>query len=149
MANDVALLHDRLGYLLKTGYAQLAERVDAALASLDLTARQLALLSVIARNDSLSQIALSDRLGVDRTTIVAMLDELEDAGLVERSRDERDRRRNMLTLTASGRSRVMKAEKARADAESDYLSRLNGSDARRLVALLQRLVLYPDGANLA
>lgn len=144
MAKDVTLLEDRLGYLLKTGYAQLAQRVDRALASLGLTARQLAVLSVVATNDSLSQIALSDRLGVDRTTLVAILDELEEVGLVERRKDQRDRRRNVLALTASGTSRVLRAEKARADAEADYLAKLDGNDARRLVKLLQRLVLDPD-----
>lgn len=144
MANDVTLLDDRLGYLLKTAYAQLAERVDVVLSSLELTARQLAVLSVIATNDSLSQIALSDRLGVDRTTIVAMLDELEDDGLVKRRRDMRDRRRNTLALTASGRSRVIKAEKARATAESDFLSRLHEDDARQLIASLQDLVVHSD-----
>jgi DNA-binding MarR family transcriptional regulator len=143
----VTPLDERLGYLLKTGYGQLAERIDAALASLGLTARQLAVLSVVATNDSLSQIALSERLGVDRTTIVAMLDELEDAGLIERRRAPRDRRRNALALTVSGKSRVLRAEKARADAEADYLARLDSSDARRLVDLLQRLVLDPDPVN--
>jgi DNA-binding MarR family transcriptional regulator len=76
-----------------------------------------------------------------------MLDELEGAGLVERRKDQRDRRRNALALTASGKSRVLRADKARADAESDYLARLAGTDAKRLVALLQRLVLEPDPVN--
>jgi DNA-binding MarR family transcriptional regulator len=140
MTNDVAPLEERLGYLLKTAYAQLAERVDEVLKPLELSARQLAVLSVIAMNDSLSQIALSERLGVDRTTIFEMLDELEDAGLLERRRDKSDRRRNVLALTASGRSRLVEAEQARAEAEADYLSRLKDHDTRDLFALLRALV---------
>jgi DNA-binding MarR family transcriptional regulator len=144
VATDVTPLDDRLGFLLKTAYAQLAQRVDAALAPLGLTARQLAVLSVIAADDALSQIALGERLGVDRTTIVAMLDELEGSGLVERRRDPRDRRRNALALTGSGRARVTRAERARAAAESAYLSPLDESAARDLVAALRSLVRHPD-----
>jgi DNA-binding MarR family transcriptional regulator len=145
MANDAAPLDDRLGFLLKTAYAQLAQRVDAALAPLDLTARQLAVLSVIAADGALSQAALGERLGVDRTTIVAMLDELESRGLVERRRDARDRRRNALALTRSGRARVARGETARAAAQSDYLSPLGEPDARRLIAALQGLIGRPGG----
>ncbi|UUT35489.1 MarR family winged helix-turn-helix transcriptional regulator [Microbacterium elymi] len=144
MVDNVTPLDERLGYLLKTAYARLALRVDAALATLALTARQLALLSVIASDEALSQIEVSARLGVDRTSIVAMLDELERIGLVERRRDERDRRRNTLALTASGRVRVTAAEKARADVEADFLARLDEDSTRRLVAALQALAASSD-----
>lgn len=45
---------------------------------------------------------LAGRLGVDRTTMVALIDGLERKGLVERRRSARDRRRNVVLLTAEG-----------------------------------------------
>jgi DNA-binding MarR family transcriptional regulator len=137
VTKEVAPLENRLGYLLKTAYGQLAELVDAALSPFELTARQLAVLSVIARHDALSQIELSERLAVDRTTIVAMLDALEARDWIERRRDARDRRRNVLVLTADGAARVADAEKARAAAESGYLSALRPSDADAFLASLR------------
>lgn len=139
MTDDVMRLEDRLGYLLKTAYRQLAERIDTALASFGLTARQLAVLSVIGREAAPSQIALSERLGVDRTTIVAMLDLLETRGWVERRRDPHDRRRNVLVLTEAGETLVAGAEKARAAAEAEYLSRIGDRDADRLLRSLQSM----------
>jgi DNA-binding MarR family transcriptional regulator len=147
IVDDVASLEERLGYLLKTAYVQLAEQVDAALAPYALTARQLAVLAVVASHEALSQVALSERLGVDRTTVFEMLDELEDSGLVERRRDVHDRRRNILALTSAGRLRVKDAERARAEAESNYLSRLSNHDPRDLMASLRALVSVPDGVR--
>lgn len=140
MTGDIAALDDRLGYLLKAAYRGLAEIVDAALVPFGVTARQLALLSVIARDRALSQIALSERLGVDRTTIVAMLDVLEAQGWVERRRDPQDRRRNVLTLTDAGAAHVVDAEKARAAAEAAYLAVLGEGDAGRFLASLRTLI---------
>src|SRR5690349_8578256 len=86
------LLGTRLGYLLKHTQLRLAEHAGPALAPFGLDARELAVLAVLAAGRPLSQLEAARRLGVDRTTMVALVDTLEGKGLVERRRSEEDRR---------------------------------------------------------
>jgi DNA-binding MarR family transcriptional regulator len=58
---------------------------------------------VLARsNPGICQIELGSHLGIDKASMVALLDRLESAGLIERRRSTRDRRRQGIFLTASG-----------------------------------------------
>ncbi|WP_242432580.1 MarR family winged helix-turn-helix transcriptional regulator [Streptomyces sp. Root1310] len=57
---------------------------------------------MLAEEGTLSLAGAAGRLGVDRTTVAALVDGLEDHGLVERRRSPRDRRRNTVRLTAAG-----------------------------------------------
>src|SRR5690242_11885199 len=93
------LLGARLGYLLKHTQLRLTEQAGPALAPFGLDARELAVLAVLAAGRPLSQLEAAGRLGVDRTTMVALVDALEGKGLVERRRSEEDRRRNVVELT--------------------------------------------------
>ena len=62
-------------------------------------------LQTIAAHQPLSQRELSERLGLDPSDTVAVVDILESAGYVSRDRDPSDRRRHALTLSADGRGR--------------------------------------------
>ena len=80
------------------------------------------------------------RLGVDRTTMVALVDALEGKGLVERRRSEEDRRRNVVELTERGRRVRADAEEAREAAEREFLAPLGEKDAAQLVTALRMLI---------
>ena len=67
-----------------------------------MTGRELAVLTVLAGDEPASQQQAAQRLGVDRTTMVALVDALEGKGLVQRHADAADRRRNVVELTAAG-----------------------------------------------
>ena len=72
--------------------------------------------------------------------MVAVIDDLEGAGLVERTPDEQDRRRNAVRLTSSGVD-VLARLNARADAAQDtLLAALDDSERRELERLLQKLL---------
>jgi len=105
MTGDTAseVLTSRLGYLLKHAYLALADASAEALAPLGIDGRELAVLAVLAAHDPLSQLEVAGRLGVDRTTMVALVDTLETKQLVARRRSPHDRRRNIVELTATGR----------------------------------------------
>ncbi len=60
------------------------------------------LLCLVRANPGIAQIELGTHLGVDKASIVALLDRLERAGLIERRRSTRDRRRQGISLTDSG-----------------------------------------------
>ncbi|SDN75233.1 MarR family winged helix-turn-helix transcriptional regulator [Actinacidiphila guanduensis] len=145
MARDAPpeVLTSRLGYLFKHAYLRLTEESARALAPYGIDGRELAVLAVLDAHAELSQLEAAGRLGVDRTTMVALVDTLEGKELVERRRSPQDRRKNIVRLTPSGRQRLHDAESARQEMERRFLAALSPSDATRLFAILQSLVTAP------
>jgi len=136
-----AALDARLGYLLKHAQQRLAEFSAPALAPFGITGRQLAVLMTIDDVVPLSQQDVASRLGVDRTTMVALIDELEDKGLVQRRPDPADRRRNVVTLTGAGHTTMAGAIAASDDAERRFLSKLSADEVASLRAALRVIAL--------
>ena len=137
-------LTDSLGYLLKHAHLRLSEQTGKALAPWGIDAKELGILVVIAGPEPLSQQQVAQRLGVDRTTMVAMLDALERKGIVSRHPHAGDRRRNVVELTDAGRGTFQSAIKARDRAERGFLSSLGAQDARHLRSSLKAVVAGPD-----
>jgi DNA-binding MarR family transcriptional regulator len=133
-------LSDRLGYLL--GRAHLAHRevAERALAPVGLGVKEFGALSVLVQEGPLSQQRLGERQGVDRTTMVAVVDGLERAKLVERRRDPNDRRAYSLHATPKGRTVRERAVEAAERAEDEFLAPLPLADRRRLKQLLRALL---------
>src|ERR1700743_2052986 len=133
-AQRVRAHDDVLGYLLKHAHLALEQRTDAALADVGLTARDLGVLRVIAGGEARSQQEVATVLGVDRTSMVALLDALEHRGIVARRPSERDRRRNAVELTQDGRSLFQRAEQRSSRAELAFtavLGEAGGAELRR------------------
>jgi DNA-binding MarR family transcriptional regulator len=135
-----AALSERLGFLL--GRAHLAHRsiAERALASLGLGVKEFGALSVLVEEGPLSQQRLGERQGVDRTTMVAVVDALERRGLVERRRNPHDRRAYSLHATAKGRRKLSQAREAANRAEDEFLAPITPPDRRRLKQLLKALI---------
>ena len=130
----------RLGYLLKHAQLRLAELAEPLYAPLGVTGRQLALLTLFGAGPALSQQDGAARLGIDRTTMVALVDELEAKGLVRREVAPGDRRKRLVTLTGEG-ERVREAgEEVTRRAEALLLDPLGEADADRLRTALHRIV---------
>ncbi|GHE41865.1 MarR family winged helix-turn-helix transcriptional regulator [Streptomyces griseoaurantiacus] len=135
----------RLGYLLKNAYFRLSERMTAALDPYGMNPRELGVLSAIQAGgieeggQEWSQMELAGRLGVDRTTMVALIDGLERKGLVERRRSARDRRRNVVLLTAEGERCRREADVARLQVEREFLAPLDEETAAVLTEALRTL----------
>jgi len=87
-----------------------------------------------------SQADLSRRTTIDRSDIVAALNELTGRGLVARSPDPTDRRRNVVSLTAAGRRHLQKLDRILDRAQDDLLAPLSPAERRELVDLLTRVV---------
>ncbi|WP_329057941.1 MarR family winged helix-turn-helix transcriptional regulator [Amycolatopsis sp. NBC_01480] len=97
----------------------------------------------------LAQFELADRLDVDRSQVVAVVDRLEQKGLVIRSRDERDRRRVTVALTAEGRKVERRLTNAARRSQKQLLEALSPAEQEDLVRLLRRVLDNHDAARLA
>jgi DNA-binding MarR family transcriptional regulator len=133
-------LSTRLGYLLKHAQLRMAERTAAALEPYGINGRELAVLLVLAGREPQSQQQAAKRLGIDRTTMVALLDTLEDKALVSRHQHQTDRRRNVVELTEAGQTTLHQATKASDKAEQDLLAPLTPRAAQQLRTSLQAIV---------
>ena len=134
----------RLGYLFKHAGMRMAELNANALAPFGIDARELGVLLVLAGPEPASQQQAAQRLGVDRTTMVALLDTLEDKGLVSRHPHAEDRRRNLVELTDAGQDTLRQATKASDDAERALLAPLSLQAANHLRDSLQLIAIDPD-----
>ncbi len=132
-------LADRLGPLLGRAHEAHRRQVTEALAALGLQPRSFGALAVLTAEGPMTQRELGARQGVDRTTTVAVVDVLEQAGLVARVRDDRDRRAYALVVTAAGGRRVRRAEGVVRAAEDEFLADLSRAERRSLIAVLRRL----------
>jgi DNA-binding MarR family transcriptional regulator len=86
-----------------------------------------------------TQLALARKLGVDRTVMTYLLDELVEAGLVERRPDPADRRARQIHLTPEGRARLCALERSLREVEDHLLAPLEPSERDQLRELLARL----------
>jgi DNA-binding MarR family transcriptional regulator len=137
----MAAITDHLGPLL--GRAHEAHRALAveALAPFGLSPKGFGALTVLANEGPLPQGRLARLQGIDRTTMVAVVDELEGAGAVRRRRDEHDRRAYALELTPAGARLLDRARTAEREAEDRFLTPLPAADRRALKDALRRVVL--------
>jgi DNA-binding MarR family transcriptional regulator len=138
-------LADRFGYLLKHAQLRLADLTAAALAPFGITGRECAVLIAIDDRAPLSQQEVAHRLGVDRTTMVILIDELEGKGLVQRRRDPDDRRKNVVALTETGRTTLRGASQAAEEAERRFLAPLSGDQIGGLREALRAVAFAVPG----
>jgi DNA-binding MarR family transcriptional regulator len=88
-----------------------------------------------------SQVALAQHLGVDRTVMTYLLDDLEAAGLVERRPDPADRRARRVVLTEAGNAQLCELERHLSRAEKHLLEPLEPAERDVLRNLLRRLAI--------
>jgi DNA-binding MarR family transcriptional regulator len=110
-----------------------------AMAPLGLRPPQFGVLNVLDRLEGASQQALGERLGIDPSSMVGVIDDCEAAGLAERRRDPADRRRHAVYLTPLGRKTLATARRAALRLQEEVLAPLDAEERDTLLALLERL----------
>ena len=113
-------------------------RSEVALEPTGLRPRHLVALSLLREAGAMSQSALGEALRLDPTNLVGLLNELEEASLLERRRDPLDRRRHIVELSGTGRDAIARAEHALASVEDEVLAPLDDDERATLHALLMR-----------
>lgn len=133
------------GYTMKRAMAAIQADVNAALAPFGLRMVTFSALSVIAENPGLRQAQLADALAIERPNLVALVDELEAAGLVSRDRVATDRRAYALTPTRRGRETLGKATAAVRAHDARMTAGLSPAERRRLVDMLRTIERAGEG----
>jgi DNA-binding MarR family transcriptional regulator len=132
LSRHTGFLMSRVGMLAQRAFA---ERVS----HIGLTPRGWGALNVLDQEGAITQQSLGRCIGMDPSTMVATIDELEAQGLVERRRNPQDRRAHALHLTAKGRRTLAKGREIAAGAQDELLAPLDPGERKQLHELLLRL----------
>lgn len=114
-------------------------RLDKALAPLGLRAKEMYLLAM-AGYGNFSQHAMADMCGLDPSTLVPMLDSLEQRGLLRRERNPEDRRVQWVRRTEAGDEAFHRALPRARRAEAQQISVLSPASQRQLINAMRKLV---------
>jgi MarR family transcriptional regulator, lower aerobic nicotinate degradation pathway regulator len=114
--------------------------VTEGLASADMRRHHYSLLATLDQFGPASQADLSRRTTIDRSDMVATVNELAEQGLVERAPDPTDRRRNVVTITARGRRQLRKLDRLLAEVQDELLAPLSAEERTQLVGMLTRVI---------
>ena len=136
---SLGLLPGLLGYNLRRAQVAVFQHFTEMVGASELTPGQFGVLVVIDANPGLSQTQLGNALGIDRSTVVAVIDRLEARGLVARQPAPNDRRSHALHLSDSGKATLRRlTERVRAH-EHEIARHLSAEEQTRLIELLGRV----------
>jgi DNA-binding MarR family transcriptional regulator len=127
------------GFLLSWNGQRIARNFAAALEPLGLRPPHFGVLTLIDAHPGSAQRELVARSMIDASTMVAVIDELEQLGLAERRPHQADRRKRAVHLTPKGRRTLERARKVASQAAAETFSALDGEELATLRRLLRKL----------
>jgi DNA-binding MarR family transcriptional regulator len=134
---SVAFMLSSLGYAV-------SRRFHEILRPLELEPGEFALLRAVSASDGAPQNALAERLHISPSWMVAIVDDLERRGLLERRPHERDRRVRTLHLTAAGTKLLRQAERGARQFDAQVTEPLSETELEQLLELLERVAAGLD-----
>ena len=137
-------MRDRVPFLLYRAAELSHSLANDMLARVQLTARQVGILTLVVEWEPMTQKALGDTLRIDRTTMVSLIDDLERKGYVVRQRHPRDRRAYLVQPTETGRAAKVRAIEILDEQQNRFLAPLTPAQRLQLGALLNRLQRPPE-----
>lgn len=128
-----------IGYNLKRAYVVVSTDFRRIMGKNGLAPRQFSALSLIVQFPNITQSELARKLGIERSGLVAIIDDLEGRGFVSRQPVPGDRRVQALSATTGGQAAYAEAHKMVMAHEAELLSDLSPQEVETLVGLLQRI----------
>jgi DNA-binding MarR family transcriptional regulator len=113
----------------------------AALESIGLTTALFAVLNYLRESDGEIQQQIGSAMGIDPSTMVSLVDQLERAGLAKRQPHPQDRRAREVRITPKGRRTLERARELAEEVEHDVLRGLSPAERRQLVVLLRKALV--------
>jgi len=113
-------------------------RFADALGSVDLTPALFGVLNFLGARKGVIQQEIGTAMGIDPSTMVSLIDDLETAGLARRRAHPTVRRAREVAITAKGRRLLERARRMASEVEDEVLRGLSATERRELLALLRR-----------
>ncbi|NVK20004.1 MAG: MarR family transcriptional regulator [Methylocystaceae bacterium] len=142
---NVGPLNDLMTYHLRRAQVCAFNNFTEAMTETQVTPGQFGVLTLIASNKGISQSAVARALGVERSTMVAVIDGLQNRGLVVRKPSPTDRRSNALELSDKGQEIYERGLELAKNGDRKTASALSDEEAVQLVTLLRKLNSAIDG----
>jgi DNA-binding MarR family transcriptional regulator len=137
-------VEDDLGWGLGVVFRRYQKAATEAMSDLPISPRGYQVLSRATQGEPRRQLSLAHDLGIDRTVMTYLLDDLEQAGLVERRPDPNDRRARLVSATEAGNELLCDVQRALDAAEEQVLGALDQVDRAAFRTLLQKLAVDAD-----
>jgi DNA-binding MarR family transcriptional regulator len=138
LAGSIGFLISKLGMTSAHAFAE-------TLSPLGIDPRHFGILRIIAMSEGPSQQRLGEALAVPPSRMVALIDDVEERGLVERRRNPTDRRAHAIHLTAKGRKLYDRAVEKASAFEDELCAGLSEAERAQLLDLLRRLAVSQSG----
>jgi DNA-binding MarR family transcriptional regulator len=136
---DMGILTDLIGFNLRCAQLALFQHFGATVGQEGISVPQFGTLLLIEANPDISQSAIAQALRFDRSTLVQIIDRLEDRGLVERHMSPTDRRSHALRITDAGAGMLTELKEQAIAHEDDVAAELSPDERARLIELLRKL----------
>jgi DNA-binding MarR family transcriptional regulator len=134
-------LRDQFCYCLNKVSARKKSRLESALTrELGIVLSYYSILQLLESDDSVNQNRVADEFGVDKASMVKLIDRLQEMGMIERQQSASDRRVNILKITTKGRKTLSQARKIAEREERDFLKCLTPSETKTFQGILQKLI---------
>jgi DNA-binding MarR family transcriptional regulator len=114
----------------------------------ELTPQQFTVLAALEHNEGVSQTALVEMTGIDRSTLAEMARRMVEKGLLSRERTEQDQRANAVAISAGGRKALRSARLAAERAERALLEALPASERPKFVKSLAQIAAAADALQM-
>jgi len=117
------------------------EQVAEALKPLSLSFQDYVILRMVENQQIETQQELAQRNGIDRTSMVDIIDKLEERDLLNRQKDDQDRRKHKLLITAKGRKTMIHAKRITEKVQKNMLKNLSVEELAVTKAVLIKLIV--------
>lgn len=132
-------IQNSIGFLMAKAYQRACALYKEKFGNYELTPQQFGLLRFLWEEDGITQVELSVRSQIDRTTIGGLIDRLEQSGLLERLPHPEDRRAYKISLTAAGKKLEQELTPLAEELNCMILEPLTPAEIEALIAILQKL----------
>lgn len=140
---DLGLLPELIGFNLRCAQVAVFQHFNRTAGAAEISPPQLGALILIEANPGISQSAIAGALRFDRSTLVQIIDRLEERGFVVREVSAHDRRSHALKLTQEGAAALAELKQL-TNAHEDHMTRMLSADEKaQLIDLLARLHQTP------
>ncbi|MDX1405743.1 MAG: MarR family transcriptional regulator [Woeseiaceae bacterium] len=136
---DLGVLAQLVGYQLHRAEIDSYRQFTSLFGKNSTSPKQFSALVLVAANPEMSQVDLGKVLGMDRATTTAMIDTLENRGLLMRQRSTVDRRKHMLRLTKRGEESLQVMKRRVREHDERLTSRLTSQERMTLMSLLKKI----------